>query len=275
VNEGGHGAAKVGALFLCCVLRFPPCKINLGLYITGKRADDYHNLETVFYPVYTLRDALEAVPSAAFEGSLTVTGLSVEGVRESNLVWKAYRMLREKFPDRVQPLDWHLHKAIPMGAGLGGGSADGAYALRIVDAICNLGLTEEKLIGYAAALGSDCPFFIRDTPQFGSGRGEILEPITLDLLGYDIRIETPGIHVSTAAAFQMITPRPAPFELRRLAQIPVEDWKDMIGNDFEEPVFAQHPELGAVKERLYAEGAVYAQMSGSGSAVFGIFRREV
>lgn len=256
------------------MLLFPPCKINLGLFVTGKRPDGYHNLETVFYPVHSLRDALEAVPAADSEGSLSVTGLAVEGKKESNLVWKAYQLLREQFPAQVQPLDWHLHKVIPMGAGLGGGSADGAYALRIMNAMFSLSLSEEELIEYAARLGSDCPFFIRDTPQFGSGRGEALEPMALDLSNYDIRIATPGIHVSTAAAFGLLTPRPAPFDLRDLANLPVNEWKGKIENDFEEPVFARHPELRAQKEKLYAEGAVYAQMSGSGSAVFGIFQKE-
>ena len=255
------------------MLLFPPCKINLGLYVTEKRTDGYHNLETVFYPVPSLRDALEAVPSLTSEGSLTVTGLSVEGARESNLVWKAYQLIRAEHPQQWQPLDWFLHKTIPMGAGLGGGSADGAYALRIMNALFNLSLPEEKLIKYAAHLGSDCPFFIRDTPQFATGRGEVMQPIALDLSGYDIRIETPGIHVSTAAAFGLLTPRPAPFDLRALASLPVEEWREKIGNDFEEPVFARHPELRALKEKLYAEGAVYAQMSGSGSAVFGLFSK--
>lgn len=252
------------------MLLFPPCKINLGLYVTGKRPDGYHNLETVFYPVHSLRDALEAVPAKDSVGSLIITGLAVAGRPEENLVWKAYQMLHAEFPG-VQPLDWHLHKVIPMGAGLGGGSANGAYALRMMNTMFALDLTEETLLDFAATLGSDCPFFISDDPQFATGRGEVLEPIALDLSGYDIRIETPDIHVRTATAFGMLTPRPAPFDLRALALLPVDDWKERIGNDFEEPVFARHPELRTLKEKLYAEGAVYAQMSGSGSAVFGIF----
>ena len=264
---------RTRAAFLCRVLLFPPSKINLGLYVTRKRADGYHDLETVFYPVHTLRDALEAVPGKDSEGSLTITGLVVEGSHEANLVWKAYRLIRAEHSQQWQPLDWYLHKVIPMGAGLGGGSADGAYALRIMNALFGLGLPEEKLIEYAARLGSDCPFFIRDTPQFATGRGEAMQPIALDLSGYDVRVETPGIHVSTATAFGLLTPRPAPFDLRELAWLPVEEWKDRIGNDFEEPVFARHPELRALKGKLYAEGAVYTQMSGSGSAVFGIFPR--
>ena len=255
------------------MLLFPPCKINLGLYVTSKRADGYHNLETVFYPVQQLRDALEAVPAMDSEGSLTVTGLAVAGQRESNLVWKAYQLIRTEHPQHWRPLDWFLHKAISMGAGLGGGSADGAYALRIMDALFGLSLSEEALIKYAVRLGSDCPFFIRDTPQFATGRGEVMEPIAIDLSGYDIRIETPGIHVSTATAFGLLTPRAAPIELRELASLPVEEWRGRIGNDFEEPVFSKHPELRSLKEKLYSEGAVYAQMSGSGSAVFGIFRK--
>lgn len=255
------------------MLLFPPSKINLGLYATGKRTDGYHNLETVFYPVNSLRDALEAVPAKDSAGSLTITGLAVEGHRESNLVWKAYQLIRAEHPQQWQPLDWYLHKAIPMGAGLGGGSADGAFALRIMNALFDLLLPEETLSEYAARLGSDCPFFIRGTPQFATGRGEVMEPIALDLSNYDIRIETPDIHVSTATAFGLLTPQPAPFDLYALATLPVEEWKGRIGNDFEEPVFSKHRELRALKERLYAEGAVYAQMSGSGSAVFGIFKK--
>ena len=255
------------------MILFPTPKINLGLYVTSKRTDGYHNLETVFYPVHSLRDALEAVPAKDSEGSHTVSGLAVEGQRESNLVWIAYQLIRSTHPQDWQPLDWYLHKVIPMGAGLGGGSADGAYALRIMNSLFGLSLSEEKLIEYAAHLGSDCPFFIRDTPQFATGRGEVMEPIAVDLSGYHIRIETPGIHVSTATAFGLLTPRPALFDLRELATLPVEEWKEKIGNDFEEPAFSKHPELRALKEKLYAEGAVYAQMSGSGSAVFGLFRK--
>jgi 4-diphosphocytidyl-2-C-methyl-D-erythritol kinase len=256
------------------MLLFPPCKINLGLFVTGKRPDGYHNLETVFYPVHSVRDALEAVPATGSEGSLTITGLAVAGEKESNLVWKAYQLMRRNYPDQIPPLEWHLHKTIPMGAGLGGGSSDGAYALRMMNAMFPLGLSDETLIAFALALGSDCPFFIRDAPQFGTGRGEILESIQLDMLDYDIRIERPDIHVSTAAAFGLLTPRPAPFNLRTLASLPVEEWRENIGNDFEKPVFALHPQLRGLKEKLYADGAAYAQMSGSGSAVFGIFPKE-
>ncbi len=256
------------------MILFPPAKINLGLYITGKRSDGYHNLETVFLPVPALKDALEAVPAVGSEATLTVTGVAVEGGERDNLVWKAYTLMKRAYPDAVLPLDWHLHKAIPTGAGLGGGSADGAYALRIMAALFSLNLSPEKLNTLALQLGSDCPFFLHDAPQFGTGRGEILTPLSIDLSDYNIRVETPGIHVSTAEAFRLITPRPAPFDLRTLPVLPLEDWRHCIGNDFEEPVFSAHHELRAVKERLYREGAVYAQMSGSGSAVLGIFPKQ-
>ncbi len=255
------------------MLLFPPAKINLGLYVTRKRPDGYHDLETVFFPVPQLHDALEAVPAVSGTATMTLTGLPVAGTQADNLVWKAYEALRTRYPDRVPALDWYLHKAIPMGAGLGGGSADGAYALRLLDALCGLELGAEELLAEALALGSDCPFFLQDAPCFAEGRGEKLVPVPLELSGYTVQVVPSAIHVATGRAFGLLTPRPAPFDLRRLHELPVPAWKDCIGNDFEEPVFSMHPELRATKERLYAEGAVYAQMSGSGSAVFGLFPR--
>jgi 4-diphosphocytidyl-2-C-methyl-D-erythritol kinase len=253
---------------------FPPAKINLGLFVTGKRPDGYHNLETVFYPVTPLYDVLEAVPAIdPGNPKMHLTGLPVQGVLESNLVWKAYKLLGEKFP-QITPLDWHLHKAIPMGAGLGGGSSDGASALRLLNKVFNLGLSPEALEAYALELGSDCPFFIRAQAAFASGRGEVLEPLALSLSGWRIHVVPSGIHVSTAAAFKLLKPRPAPFDLRHLPAVPVEEWKEVLTNDFEEPVFSLHPELAQTKAALYANGAAYVQMSGSGSALFALYREE-
>ena len=253
------------------MLRFPNAKINLGLFITRRREDGYHDLETVFYPVHTLRDALEIVPAAGREGELHLTGLPVGGDKGGNLVWRAYILLKERYPQSVPALDIYLHKAIPMGAGLGGGSADAAFLLQMLNDYCEIGLDGATLEAFALQLGSDCPFFIRNTPQYARGRGEIMEPIALDLSPYRIEVVCPEVHVSTRAAFSRVMPKPAPFDLRTLPQVPVSEWREVLRNDFEESVFTQFPEIKAIKERMYGEGAVYASMSGSGSAVFGVF----
>lgn len=268
---------------------FPNCKINLGLFITHRRADGYHDLETVFLPVAkailpnarqtqgteiatVLNDALEVVPAHSTP-KMHLSGRAVSGNAEDNLVWKAYKMLQSDFGDSIPALDIFLHKAIPMGAGLGGGSADGAFMLILLNEYCQLGLSALELGAYALRLGSDCPFFIYNSPQFATGRGEIMQAIDVDLTGYEIRIICPEIHVSTRDAFALIQPRPAPFDLRNIGKIPVSDWKNVVSNDFEGPVFNKHPELKKIKERFYEEGAVYASMTGTGAAVYGIFSR--
>jgi 4-diphosphocytidyl-2-C-methyl-D-erythritol kinase len=256
------------------MLRFPNAKINLGLHITRKRPDGYHDLETVFYPVAAMRDALEVVPAAAGTGALHASGLPVGGDRENNLVWRAYQLVKARFPTQVPALDIYLHKAIPMGAGLGGGSADAAFALQMVNDQCALGLSSSELEALALELGSDCPFFIRNTPQYATGRGERMEPVAIDLSGYRIEVVCPEVHVSTRAAFSRVLPKESAFDLRTLPGAPVDQWKEVLRNDFEESVFTQFPEIALIKDRLYAEGAVYASMSGSGSAVYGMFRRE-
>ena len=255
------------------MLTFPNCKINLGLSITNRRNDGYHDLETVFYPVTGLKDALEIVPAKGAESTLNVSGKTVAGDAGNNLVWKAYRLLQQRFPDAVRPIDIYLHKAIPMGAGLGGGSADGAFALRLMNDFFKLNLPDEALATMALALGSDCPFFICNTPRFASGRGEQMQPVAVDLSAYSIQVICPQVHVSTAEAFGMIQPRPAAFDLRNLPQLPVAEWKQKVVNDFEAPVFSLHPELLMIKDQLYAGGALYAAMSGSGSALFGLFEK--
>lgn len=256
------------------MIRFPIAKINLGLYVTEKRPDSYHNLETVFFPVPDLKDVLEAVPAKNAVPQMHLSGLPVSGNLEDNLVWKAYTLLRDRFPEKIPALDWHLHKAIPMGAGLGGGSSDGAQALLLLNDLCRLKIPENELLEMALSLGSDCPFFMYGKPCFASGRGEKMEPLSLSLEGYRIEIFPSEIHVSTGKAFGMMQPRHAPFDLRELPEIPVSDWREVIGNDFEAPVFAMHPELAENKKALYEQGAVYAQMSGSGSALFGIFEEK-
>lgn len=254
------------------MITFPNGKINIGLYITGKRDDGYHNLETVFYPV-PVKDALEIVPATG-EPQVHLSGLPVQGDPMNNLVWKAYILLKARYRQRIPDLDVYLHKAIPMGAGLGGGSADGAFMLRLISDYCQLALAEEELLDLALQLGSDCPFFIRNTPQFATGRGEIMEPLDLKLKGYQLLLICPGIHVSTAAAFSDIQPQAARTDLRQIDRIPVSEWRHKVGNDFEEPVFRQFPELKEIKEKLYRAGALYAQMSGTGSAMYGIFETD-
>ena len=259
---------------------FPNCKINLGLYVTNKRSDGYHDLETVFYPLSVvaandnylpLRDVLEIVP--ADEAKLTLSGLAVAGNNNDNLVWKAYQLLRSEFPGKVPALDIYLHKVIPMGAGLGGGSADGSFMLKLINDYCNLGLSAAMLATCALKLGSDCPIFIYNTPMFATGRGEQLAHAAVDLSGFSIQIICPKVHVSTAKAFSSLSPRAASFDLRTLHQLPVADWKEKVANDFETTVFRQHAVLGEIKEQLYTHGALYASMSGTGSAIYGIFRK--
>ena len=250
------------------MLCFPNWKINLGLYITNKRPDGYHDLETVFYPL-ALKDALEVVP--AVETKLHLSGKQVAGNETNNLVLKAYELLRAKYPGKISTLDIYLHKVIPMGAGMGGGSADGAFMLSLLNEYCALNLDKEELTKLALELGSDCPFFIYNTSQFARGRGEQMQSISLDLSSYSIQLICPQVHVSTAAAFAMIKPTSAAFDLSRLVSLPLEEWKGKVANDFESPVFALHPELASIKEQLYNSGAIYASMSGSGSTIYGIF----
>lgn len=255
---------------------FPNCKINLGLHITEKRKDGYHNLETVFYPVQ-LKDALEIVqqhhPDSHPEQPVifNTTGLPIPGDESNNLCIKAYTLLKKDFPE-LPPVHMHLHKVIPMGAGLGGGSADGAFALGLLNEKFNLQISKEKLVEYAAQLGSDCPFFILNQPCYASGRGEMLEPIDVDLSAYHIVLIHPGIHVSTKWAFEQLTPQQPIISIREIIQRPAETWKNNLRNDFEAPIAASHPLIKELIEALYQQGAIYAAMSGSGSSIFGIFK---
>lgn len=250
------------------MLVFPNAKINLGLFVTEKRPDGYHNLETVFYPV-PIYDALELVVSE--KDALMVGGLEIAGDDNENLVWKALQALRKCFPDAIPPLSVHLLKSIPMGAGMGGGSADAAFMLKTLNSQFALSAAPEQLHAMALELGSDCPFFLNNEPCFATGRGEILQNINLDLSNYSLQIVFPEVHVSTALAFSGITPKAAPFDLRTLADWPIEDWRHLVVNDFEASVFQQHPSLASLKSNFYEQGALYASMSGSGSTVFAFF----
>lgn len=251
------------------MLGFPNCKINLGLYITEKRADGYHNLETVFYPI-ALKDALEIV-RANGASDIHLSGKAIGGDPKNNLVWKAFELIKQIYPHQATDITIYLHKTIPMGAGLGGGSSDGALMLQLLNNHYKLGLTAEHLAEMALQLGSDCPFFIYNTPQFATGRGEQMTPVELDLSNFTIQLICPDVHISTAKAFSMLTPCPAPFDLRNISSIAVRDWKEQVSNDFEQPVFSEYPELKDIKKQLYNGGALYASLSGSGSAIYGIF----
>ena len=256
---------------------FPNAKINLGLSILRKRADGFHDLSTIFYPI-PLQDVLEIVPQenrdAANDIVLHSTGLAVAGNHADNICVKAYKLLKADFPN-LPPIELHLHKVIPMGAGMGGGSADGAFTLRLLNEQFQLQLTEAQLIQYALQLGSDCPFFIVNTPAIGKGRGEQLTPIPLDLSAYTMAIVNPGIHVPTGWAFQQIKPGLPAHDCATVVQEAPNTWRGRLVNDFEAPIVTHYPEIGNCINQMYEQGAVYAAMSGSGSTVFGLFEQTV
>lgn len=253
------------------MITFPNAKINLGLYITQKRLDGFHNIETIFLPIPKLCDILEVLPITAGHNSIkfSQSGLAVDGDVSQNLCVKAYHLLNSY--TALPKVTMHLHKQIPMGAGLGGGSADGAFALKMLNSLSDNPLDEAKMLEIALELGSDCPFFLINKPCFGQGRGEVLSPINLPLKGYFIAIVNPGIHVNTGFTYKNSHPKPAPINLQQLDSLPPSVWRDSVCNDFEKVVFPHHPEIERVKEKLYQLGAVYSSMSGSGSTVFAIF----
>jgi len=254
---------------------FPNCKINLGLHITEKRIDGYHNIETVFYPV-DLKDVLEIVPlnQSNFTESLQVdfssSGISIPGDTANNLCIKAFQLLKKDFPN-IPPIQMHLHKIIPMGAGLGGGSADGAFTLKLLNEKYKLNLSLKQLIDYAAELGSDCPFFIINQPCYATGRGEILTPISLDLSAYKFVLVHPSIHINTKWAFEQLKLSKPTISINQIIDQPIKTWKKQLVNDFESPISKQYPIIQEIKNKLYQNGAIYASMTGSGSTVFGIF----
>lgn len=253
------------------MVSFPHAKINLGLHVIRKRPDGFHDLETCFYPV-PWTDILEIIPAKEFQFSSS--GLPVDGNSESNLCVKAYMLLKKDFD--LPPVQIHLHKIIPMGAGLGGGSSDAAFTLRQLNESFSLGLSQSRLMDYAAQLGSDCAFFISDEPKLGTGRGEVLSPASVSLKGKFIAIIKPPVHVSTADAFAGIVPKESQVNLKDVVEHkPISEWKSLLKNDFEETVFKKFPVIRDMKDKLYAMGAMYASMSGSGSAVFGLFEKPV
>lgn len=248
------------------MISFPNAKINLGLNIVGKRPDGYHDIETVFYPI-PLKEAVEVTPAKEF--SFTSTGIPVDGPAERNLVVKAYTLLRETYG--IGPVAIHLLKHIPFGAGLGGGSADAAFTLKLLNDFFQLQLPTARLEELATRLGADCPFFIQDKPVFATGIGNIFEPIELDLSAYYLCLVKPDIAVSTAEAYAQVKPHAPSLSVKEWVKRPVERWREGLENDFETSVFPQHPPIQAIKEKLYDRGALYASMSGSGSSVFGLF----
>lgn len=251
---------------------FPNAKINIGLNIHSKRTDGYHNLQTVFYPI-NLCDILEVVaPARQTQDELILSGLPIDGKTEDNLVLKAVRALRKEadFPF----VQIHLFKNIPFGAGLGGGSADASYTLRLLNEKFCLGKSVNDLAKVAITLGADCPFFLYNKPMYATGIGEDLSPIDLDLKAYQLILVMPHVYVSTRDAFAGIVPEEKPFMLDVL-QLSPDLWRDKIGNDFEKTVFTKHPILANIKEKLYQSGALYASMSGSGSVIYGIFPKNV
>lgn len=248
---------------------FPNCKINLGLNILRKRDDGFHDLETVFFPV-PFTDALEVITNNNRETEFTATGLEIAGTAADNLCMKAYQLLKKDFP-HLAVVKVHLHKVIPSGAGLGGGSADAAFMLKLLNDKFKLNLSTLQLLNYSLQLGSDCPFFIINKPCFATGRGEILEEIPLDLSPYKIVLVNPRIHVNTGWAFSQTRPQLPERSIKEIASKPIVSWKDELKNDFEAVVSAAYPKIKEIKEDLYRQGALYASMSGSGSTVFGIF----
>ena len=248
------------------MLTFPNAKINLGLRVIERRPDGFHNIETVFYPV-ALCDALDVAEAADFE--FNISGLPVAGSSDDNLVVKAYRLLSGVFD--LPPVHIHLHKIIPPESGLGGGSSDGAFMLKTLNTLFKLGLEIRQLESYAASLGADCPFFIRNTPSLASGTGNILTPVDTSLGGLKILLVKPPFSVNTAKAYQSVKPSPPLQPLDKLIMLPVNEWAGILLNDFEKPVSEIYPEINTIKEVLYSKGALYASMSGSGSSVYGIF----
>ena len=251
------------------MVTFPNAKINIGLNIVNKRPDGYHNIESCFYPV-PWSDVLEIIESETL--TFKSTGIEIPGNPLENLCLKAYHLIRTDHD--IPPVSIHLHKVIPIGAGLGGGSADGAFMLRLLNDKFELNISNERLEAYASKLGSDCPFFIQNTPRMARGTGNEFSELSLDLKGYHLVLIYPDIHVSTKEAYSGIVPKRRDLKLGSILKTPIEDWRDQVYNDFEDSIFPKHPIIKEVKDSLYQQGAIYASMTGSGATVFGLFEEE-
>jgi len=264
-----YGCAKIHPLLINLMIVFPNAKINIGINITSRRTDGYHNIETIFYPV-RIFDALEALPAnkLTFESS----GIDIPGRIEDNLCIKGYQLISKDH--KLPPLNIHLHKNIPIGAGLGGGSADAGFFIKLLNDQFNLKLTTEQMMDYARVLGADCAFFIENKPLFAFEKGDQFESINLDLSKYHLVLVMPPAHVSTSEAYRGVKPAEVKHSLYDLISEPIQEWKHLIKNDFEESVFKNHAIIRGVKAALYEAGAIYASMSGSGASVFGIFNEK-
>jgi 4-diphosphocytidyl-2-C-methyl-D-erythritol kinase len=252
---------------------FPNAKINIGLYITEKRQDGYHNIETLFHPT-KLCDVLEIIEAAdsTLPYQWSSSGIHIDGTAEENLCIKALNLLKKDYS--IPPVKIHLHKVIPFGAGLGGGSADAAFTLTTLNQMFNLNINQEQLINYASKLGADCAFFIYNSPCTATGIGDILTPFNLDLKGYYLALVKPEIHISTPEAYSGITPKTQDTSIAEKLTNPIDQWKNSLINDFEISVFPNHPKIQEIKNQLYKSKAVYASMTGSGAAVFGLFKEK-
>ena len=254
------------------MIAFPNAKINLGLNITEKRPDGFHNIETVFYPI-DLYDVLEIIKATDGQTSFRSTGLDIPGSQKHNLCLKAYNLLKEKYD--LPAVKIHLHKVIPMGAGLGGGSSDAAFTLKLLNNLFALKLTENELLKFASSLGADCSFFILNKAVAANKKGDQFSLINFSLKGYLLVLIVPEIHVNTAFAYSRVKPMKSNQFPSKTISHDMKDWKKSLFNDFEASVFIDHPELALIKSTLYKEGALYASLSGSGSAVFGLFENAI
>lgn len=253
------------------MLTFPNAKINLGLRILRKRPDGFHEIDSCFYPV-NWKEALEIIPSESF--AFSTSGIEIDAGNKTgvNLCEQAYQLLAADFD--MPAVNIHLHKSIPIGAGLGGGSADASFTLKMLNELFNLGITTSQLEAYAAALGSDCPFFIQNKPVIAGGRGEEFSPVSLSLKGCYLVMAYPNIHISTKEAYQGVSPQIPEHSCQEILSTPLENWKETLKNDFESSLFPKYPLLSKLKESFYEKGAVYASMTGSGSTIFGLFRQD-
>ncbi|MEG1650054.1 MAG: 4-(cytidine 5'-diphospho)-2-C-methyl-D-erythritol kinase [Rikenellaceae bacterium] len=248
------------------------CKINIGLNIVRRRADGYHDISTVMYPALELCDAVEVVHSNVFKFSSS--GLGIDCNSDNNLCVKVYKLLQSEIGD-IAPVHIHLHKVVPFGAGLGGGSADATFTLVGINDLLNLGLSEARLIELAAKIGSDTPFFVKNKPQLCSSRGEVMSDLMLDLSGLYLTIVKADVFISTREAFAGILPMDPHFKLSKLPDIDITQWKDLVENDFEKNIFCAHPLLKEIKNKLYDLGAIYSSMSGSGSAIYSLSHHKI
>ncbi len=254
------------------MLVFPNCKINLGLSIVEKRDDGFHNIETVFYPI-PLYDVLEIIISGDENTFFNSSGILIPGNENQNLCVKAYYLLKEDFD--LAGVNMHLHKVIPMGSGLGGGSSDATHTLMLLNELFTLNLDQNQLIDYASKLGADCAFFIKNKPTFAFGKGDQFKDVNVDLANHYIVIVKPEIHVGTAEAYAGVSPENHLFSIKKMVEKPISEWQFTLKNDFEKSIFANHPEIKKIKNTFYENGATYASMSGSGSSVFGLFKNPI